>query len=144
MRPWVIALVLIPVIDQGVKHLLRRRLGSRTMMLGPYVSLRMTIAQLWLTRVVGRSSLVLMWTVWALAAGALGGVSALLPACAPFAGLLLGGSLSHGLETSLRGTVSDYISLRWWPAFNLADVAITVGALGILIHVSFAARAALS
>ena len=38
--------------------------------------------------------------------------------------------MSHALETSLRGCIIDYVRLRFWPAFNLADVAITVGAAG--------------
>jgi signal peptidase II len=31
----------------------------------------------------------------------------------------------------LRGEVVDFIDLQWWPVFNVADMAITVG--GILL-----------
>lgn len=55
----------------------------------------------------------------------------LIPSCGLFAGLLLGGSLSHLIESAVRGSICDYIRLRFWPAFNLADVAITAGALGL-------------
>jgi lipoprotein signal peptidase len=48
-----------------------------------------------------------------------------------FVGLLLGGSLSNAMEGSLRGSVTDYVCLRFWPAFNLADVALTAGAVGL-------------
>jgi signal peptidase II len=59
-------------------------------------------------------------------------VSALLPSSAAFVGLLLGGSLSHAVESSLRGSITDYICLRFWPAFNLADLALTAGATGLV------------
>ena len=34
----------------------------------------------------------------------------------------------------LRGAVVDFIDLQWWPIFNVADMAITVG--GVLLIVS--------
>ena len=49
-----------------------------------------------------------------------------------FVGLLLGGSLSNAVESSMRGSITDYICLRFWPAFNLADLALAAGAIGIL------------
>ncbi|MFH0941707.1 MAG: signal peptidase II [Chloroflexota bacterium] len=51
-------------------------------------------------------------------------------------GLILGGTLGNLVErlnTSLGG-VTDFINIGWWPAFNLADSAITVGA--VLLAVS--------
>ena len=30
------------------------------------------------------------------------------------------------------GAVTDFVDLPWWPAFNVADAAITVGVLGLL------------
>lgn len=51
-------------------------------------------------------------------------------------GLVLGGAIGNLLDRSLRagggvlgGAVVDFIDLRWWPVFNLADSAITVGAV---------------
>jgi hypothetical protein len=58
-------------------------------------------------------------------------VCTIFPAIGWSFGLLLGAALSHALETSLRGSICDYVCLRFWPAFNLADVALTVGALGL-------------
>lgn len=45
------------------------------------------------------------------------------------AGLLvaLGGATSNLLDWASRGAVIDFIALGWWPAFNLADVAIVIG-----------------
>lgn len=56
-------------------------------------------------------------------------------------GLLLGGSLSHAVESSLRGSITDYICLRFWPAFNLADLALAAGAIGMIVQFLIAGRA---
>jgi signal peptidase II len=39
----------------------------------------------------------------------------------------LGGATSNLLDRVGRGAVIDFIALGWWPAFNLADVAIVIG-----------------
>ena len=50
-----------------------------------------------------------------------------------FAGFFLGGVMGNALDRLLRGYVVDFISLGFWPAFNLADAAITVGAIGLIM-----------
>lgn len=56
-------------------------------------------------------------------------------------GLLSGGALSNLADRFFRhhrGGVVDFIQLaRWWPVFNLADVAITLGALTVAINLLF-------
>jgi len=47
-------------------------------------------------------------------------------------GLVLGGSLGNVLDRIRAGGVTDFIDLRVWPVFNLADIAITVG-IGLLV-----------
>ena len=47
-------------------------------------------------------------------------------------GLLLGGALGNLLDRAREGAVTDFIDLPSWPAFNLADSAITVGVLALL------------
>ena len=47
-------------------------------------------------------------------------------------GLLLGGALGNILDRLRDGAVTDFVKLPLWPAFNLADVAITVGVLTLL------------
>ena len=42
-------------------------------------------------------------------------------------GLVIGGSLSNLLDRVRLGYVTDFLDLRWWPAFNLADTCIVVG-----------------
>ena len=42
-------------------------------------------------------------------------------------GLLIGGSLSNLVDRIRLHHVTDFIDLKWWPAFNLADSFIVVG-----------------
>jgi signal peptidase II len=49
------------------------------------------------------------------------------------AGLLIGGSLGNLFDRVIHGGVTDYIDLVRWPAFNLADVGITVGAALVVL-----------
>lgn len=44
-------------------------------------------------------------------------------------GLILGGALGNLLDRVRLGYVVDFIDLRWWPVFNLADSSIVVGVL---------------
>ena len=51
-------------------------------------------------------------------------------------GLIIGGALGNIFDRIIRGGVIDFIDLHifdyHWPAFNFADSAIVVGALGII------------
>ena len=51
--------------------------------------------------------------------------------------LILGGALGNVADRLLRGQVVDFLDFHWrhshWPAFNLADVAITSGAVLLII-----------
>lgn len=49
--------------------------------------------------------------------------------------LVLGGALGNLVDRVRLGYVVDFIDLRWWPAFNLADSAISLG-VGLLILAS--------
>jgi signal peptidase II len=42
-------------------------------------------------------------------------------------GLLLGGSISNLADRVRLGHVTDFLDVRFWPAFNLADVCIVTG-----------------
>ena len=44
-------------------------------------------------------------------------------------GLLLGGTAGNLIDRLRFGYVTDFISVGWWPTFNIADSAITVGAI---------------
>lgn len=47
-------------------------------------------------------------------------------------GLLMGGALGNIFDRLRDGAVTDFIKLPAWPAFNVADVAITAGVLALL------------
>lgn len=47
-------------------------------------------------------------------------------------GLVVGGSVSNLADRIRLGHVTDFLDVRWWPAFNLADTFIVVG-VGLLV-----------
>jgi signal peptidase II len=47
-------------------------------------------------------------------------------------GLLIGGAAGNLIDRLREGAVTDFIDLPAWPAFNLADMAITFGVLTLL------------
>jgi signal peptidase II len=50
-------------------------------------------------------------------------------------GMLLGGALGNVIDRIRDGAVTDFIKLPAWPAFNVADIAITFGVL-VLLYVT--------
>jgi signal peptidase II len=48
-------------------------------------------------------------------------------------GLLLGGALGNLLDRAREGAVIDFLDLPLWPAFNVADIAITAGVIALLL-----------
>ncbi len=50
------------------------------------------------------------------------------------AGLLVGGALGNVIDRFDDGAVVDWFDLGWWPAFNVADAAITVGIAWLLVQ----------
>lgn len=47
-------------------------------------------------------------------------------------GLLIGGAAGNLVDRTVEGAVTDFIDFPAWPAFNLADAAITFGVLTLL------------
>ena len=47
-------------------------------------------------------------------------------------GLLIGGAAGNLLDRAVEGSVTDFVDLPLWPAFNVADAAITIGVLTLL------------
>jgi signal peptidase II len=47
-------------------------------------------------------------------------------------GLLLGGAIGNLIDRVSDGAVTDFIKFTAWPAFNVADIAITFGVLTLL------------
>jgi signal peptidase II len=60
-------------------------------------------------------------------------------------GLIMGGALGNALDRILHGGVIDYISLHafghYWYVFNIADVAIVAGVVGLLYDSFWPSRA---
>jgi signal peptidase II len=51
-------------------------------------------------------------------------------------GLVLGGAVGNLTDRLFRGhggAVIDFIDLQWWPVFNVADIGISLGAIGLII-----------
>jgi signal peptidase II len=55
-------------------------------------------------------------------------------------GLLLGGAAGNILDRLSGGAVTDFIKLPHWPAFNVADIAVTAGVILLLIVIELDAR----
>jgi signal peptidase II len=47
-------------------------------------------------------------------------------------GLLIGGAAGNLVDRAREGAVTDFVDLPLWPAFNVADAAITIGVLSLL------------
>ena len=45
----------------------------------------------------------------------------------------MGGSLGNLIDRLAHGAVTDFIDFARWPAFNVADIGITVGAALIVL-----------
>jgi len=83
----------------------------------------------------GGSLVVICALAWLLVAGQSGAV-----ACAGLA-LLLGGATGNVTDRILHGAVTDFFEV-WigsyrWPAFNVADSAITIGAIFLILDLIF-------
>jgi signal peptidase II len=48
-------------------------------------------------------------------------------------GLIVGGALGNLLDRVRTGAVTDFVQLPHWPAFNLADTAITLGVVALFL-----------
>jgi signal peptidase II len=83
----------------------------------------------------GRQAAVAVLTVIALSAIAIALASLVSrnATVAAGAGLLVGGSLGNLIDRLAHGAVTDFIDLARWPAFNVADCAITTGAVLIVV-----------
>ena len=83
--------------------------------------------------VILSSAAVILLLVWLLFAGHAGGVESQAGIA-----LIAGGAAGNLLDRLIHGGVTDFMELRAgsfrWPAFNLADSAITIGAALIIIE----------
>jgi signal peptidase II len=47
-------------------------------------------------------------------------------------GLLVGGAAGNLIDRIRLGSVTDFVKLPHWPAFNVADIAVTVGVIALI------------
>lgn len=47
-------------------------------------------------------------------------------------GLIMGGTIGNGYERLVNGTVTDFINVHFWPVFNVADSAVSIGVVLLL------------
>lgn len=48
--------------------------------------------------------------------------------------LFLGGTIGNLIDRAFRHYVIDFIDLKIWPAFNIADASITIASIGLIIY----------
>ena len=48
-------------------------------------------------------------------------------------GFIFGGAISNIIDRIVHGAVIDFIDLKIWPVFNIADICITAGILAIIV-----------
>ncbi len=58
-------------------------------------------------------------------------------------GAIVGGAIGNIVDRFHYGSVVDFIDLRWWPVFNVADSCITIG-VALLVISSFSRERASS
>ena len=47
-------------------------------------------------------------------------------------GLVLGGAAGNGYDRLVYGTVTDFINVHFWPVFNVADSAVSIGVVALI------------
>src|SRR5271169_4912847 len=94
----------------------------------------------WLSPLLLASAAAMMiLLVWLLLSGRAGGWLAQSGVA-----LILGGAAGNALDRLIHGGVTDFVEVRlgtyYWPAFNVADSAISIGAALVLIELLFGER----
>lgn len=54
--------------------------------------------------------------------------------CKIGSGLILGGAIGNLIDRILYKAVIDFIDLKFWPVFNIADSAISIGVILLIIY----------
>jgi signal peptidase II len=54
--------------------------------------------------------------------------------------LVFGGAISNAYDRAVKGSVVDFIQVPHWPIFNVADSAVSVGVVVLLLGTLWASR----
>jgi signal peptidase II len=128
-------LVIVVILDQIAKHAVRADIGiGQVRDVVPGVRLvHVRNSGVAFGFFSGGGAVVLVFTFLAL--GVLVAYFALRPT-RPWlwlpTGLLVGGALGNLIDRLANGSVTDFIKLPLWPAFNVADMAITFGVIALI------------
>lgn len=123
---------LVVVLDQAAKALVERHLvpGQEVEVLGPIeLTLSHNSGVAFGLASGGGTRLVLLTVLALLVIGFLFWRSPTQPGMWVAAGLLAGGALGNLADRVRADAVTDYVQIGSWPAFNLADVAVTAGVI---------------
>jgi signal peptidase II len=126
----------IVAVDQLTKHLVRTGIdpGASHKFLPGIQLVHVRNTGVAFSLFSGGGTLVLVFTLVALAV--LLGYFTLRPA-RPWlwvpTGLLIGGALGNLIDRIAHGAVTDFVKFPLWPAFNIADIAITFGVIALLL-----------
>ena len=131
--------------DQLTKQIVSSRLalGDEVAVLGPFSIHHVQNSGIAFGLFAGATSIVIVLTAvavtWMLLFFARSG--ARHPVLPVGLGLVLGGSGSNLVDRVRLGHVTDFLDLRFWPAFNLADTFIVVGVTILLVSLVATERA---
>jgi signal peptidase II len=147
LRPVVLAgllLAIVIVVDRITKHIVRADIGltqTRKVIPGVVELVHYRNTGVAFDFLSGGGALVVVVTLLALLALLVFFVRApeRRGAWVP-TGLLLGGAIGNLLDRFIDGSVTDFIKFPDWPAFNVADIAITFGVLSLLWVLEFGNR----
>jgi signal peptidase II len=136
-RRFILLAVAVLVADQIAKAIVRGSLavGESHQILPGFSITRVTNEGIAFGLFPGRQSVVAILTVVALCGIALtlAGFAHRHALVSAGGGLLVGGSVGNLIDRLMHNGVTDYLDPAHWPAFNLADVGITVGAALIVL-----------
>lgn len=143
---WLVA-ALVVVLDQWTKHLVQASLPVHTPV--PVIPGVLSLTHTYNPGVAfGQFSGGGPWILIALALAAVSGIIAyrarllktgirLHPLLNLGLALPLGGALGNVIDRIRIGEVVDFIDFGWWPVFNVADSAITLGAVALVVYFTF-------
>lgn len=122
------------LLDQWSKRVILARSADPSISFGPFWIRRVIYAKPWFQRAGMRGILVLLWFMSLACASALfrRGIWFQSPLALSGLALAFGGAAGNLADILRRRFVVDFVDLRWWPVFNLADIGI-VGGLALAL-----------
>jgi signal peptidase II len=134
------------IADQLTKAIVTSRLdlGDEVHVIGPFSLHHVTNSGIAFGLFASATSIVILLTslavAWMLYFFARSG--ARHPVLPVALGLVIGGSVSNLVDRVRLGHVTDFLDVRYWPAFNLADTFIVVGVTALLLALVVSDRSA--